>query len=70
MLVWPGLRLIGIPKGAFVAVTEVEPKHVRLDNGLRLKHLDLTLSRLHLLLCIHELIEEMNGSRALRQRPG
>ena len=38
MLVWPGLRLIGgggkIPKGVFVAVTEVELEHVRLDNGL------------------------------------
>ena len=45
MLVWPGLRLIGgggkIPKGVFVAVTEVEPEHVRLDNGLRLKQQEL-----------------------------
>ena len=46
MLVWPGLRLIGgggkIPKGvSLVAVTEVEPEHVRLDNGLRLKQQEL-----------------------------
>ena len=45
MLVWPGLRLIGgggkILKGVFVAVTEVEPEHVRLDNGLRLKQQEL-----------------------------
>ena len=45
MLVWPGLRLIGgggkTPKGVFVAVTEVEPEHVRLDNGLRLKQQEL-----------------------------
>ena len=45
MLVWPGLRLIGgggkIPKGVFVAVTEVEPEHVKLDNGLRLKQQEL-----------------------------
>ena len=37
----PGLRLIGaggkIPKGVFVAVAEVEPDGVRLDNGMRLK---------------------------------
>ena len=37
MWVWPGLRLIGaggkIPKGVFVAVAEVEPDGVRLDNG-------------------------------------
>ena len=36
MRVWPGLRLIGaggkIPKGVFVAVAEVEPDGVRLDN--------------------------------------
>ena len=41
MRVWPGLRLIGaggkIPKGVFVAVAEVEPDGVRLDNGMRLK---------------------------------
>ena len=30
-----------IPKGVFVAVTEVEPEHVRLDNGLRLKQQEL-----------------------------
>ena len=38
MRVWPGLRLIGadgkIPKGVFVAVAEVEPDGVRLDNGM------------------------------------
>ena len=37
MRVWPGLRLIGaggkIPKGVFVAVAEVEPDGVRLDNA-------------------------------------
>ena len=42
MRVWPGLRLIGaggkIPKGVFVAVAEVEPDGVRLDNGMRLKN--------------------------------
>ena len=41
MRVWPGLRLIGaggkIPKGVFVAVAEVEPDGVRLDNGMRLR---------------------------------
>ena len=49
MRVWPGLRLIGaggkIPKGVFVAVAEVEPDGVRLDNGMRLKNQEL----LHLL---------------------
>ena len=43
--VWPGLRLIGaggkIPKGVFVAVAEVEPDGVRLDNGMRLKNQEL-----------------------------
>ena len=42
MRVWPGLRLMGaggkIPKGVFVAVAEVEPDGVRLDNGMRLKN--------------------------------
>ena len=42
---WPGLRLIGaggkIPKGVFVAVAEVEPDGVRLDNGMRLKNQEL-----------------------------
>ena len=37
MRVWPGLRLIGaggkIPKSGFVAVAEVEPDGVRLDNA-------------------------------------
>ena len=45
MRVWPGLRLIGaggkIPKGVFVAVAEVEPDGVRLDNGMRLKNQEL-----------------------------
>ena len=45
MGVWPGLRLIGaggkIPKGVFVAVAEVEPDGVRLDNGMRLKNQEL-----------------------------
>ena len=45
MRVWPGLRLIGaggkIPKGVFVAVAEVEPDAVRLDNGMRLKNQEL-----------------------------
>ena len=40
---WP--RLIGaggkIPKGVFVAVAEVEPDGVRLDNGMRLKNQEL-----------------------------
>ena len=39
------LRLIGaggkIPKGVFVAVAEVEPDGVRLDNGMRLKNQEL-----------------------------
>ena len=42
---WPGLRLIGaggkIPKGVFVAVADVEPDGVRLDNGMRLKNQEL-----------------------------
>ena len=46
MLVWPGLRLIGgggkIPKGVFVAVTEVEPqlrlKQQELLRATRLSH--------------------------------
>ena len=42
---WPGLRLMGaggkIPKGVFVAVAEVEPGGVRLDNGMRLKNQEL-----------------------------
>ena len=38
MRVWPGLRLI---KGVFVAVAEVEPDGVRLDNGVRLKNQEL-----------------------------
>ena len=42
MRVWPGLRLMGaggkIRKGVFVAVAEVEPDGVRLDNGMRLKN--------------------------------
>ena len=42
MRVWPGLRLIRaggkIPKSVFVAVVEVEPDGVRLDNGMRLKN--------------------------------
>ena len=45
MRVWPGLRLIGaggkIPKSVFVAVAEVEPDGVRLDNGMRLKNQEL-----------------------------
>ena len=45
MGVWPGLRLMGagrkIPKGVFVAVAEVEPDGVRLDNGMRLKNQEL-----------------------------
>ena len=45
MRVWPGLRLMGaggkIPKGVFVAVAEVEPDGVRLDNGMRLKNQEL-----------------------------
>ena len=45
MRVWPGLHLIGaggkIPKGVFVAVAEVEPDGVRLDNGMRLKNQEL-----------------------------
>ena len=45
MRVWPGLRLIGasgkIPKGVFVAVAEVEPDGVRLDNAMRLKNQEL-----------------------------
>ena len=45
MRVWPGLCLIGaggkIPKGVFVAVAEVEPDGVRLDNGTRLKNQEL-----------------------------
>ena len=45
MRVWPGLRLIGaggkIPKGVFVAVAEVEPDGVRLNNGMRLKNQEL-----------------------------
>ena len=45
MRVWPGLRLIGaggkIRKGVFVAVAEVEPDGVRLDNGMRLKNQEL-----------------------------
>ena len=45
MLVWPGLRLIGvggkIPNKVFVAVAAVEPEHVRLDNGLRLRNQEL-----------------------------
>ena len=45
MRVWPGLRLINaggkIPKGVFVAVAEVEPDGVRLDNGMRLKNQEL-----------------------------
>ena len=45
MRVWPGLRLIAaggkIPKGVFVAVAEVEPEGVRLDNGMRLKNQEL-----------------------------
>ena len=45
MRVWPGLRLIRaggkIPKGVFVAVAEVEPDGVRLDNGMRLKNQEL-----------------------------
>ena len=45
MRVWPGLRLIEtggkIPKGVFVAVAEVEPDGVRLDNGMRLKNQEL-----------------------------
>ena len=45
MRVWPGLRLIGaggkILKGVFVAVAEVEPDGVRLDNGMRLKNQEL-----------------------------
>ena len=45
MRVWPHLRLIGaggkIPKGVFVAVAEVEPDGVRLDNGMRLKNQEL-----------------------------
>ena len=42
MRVWPGLCLIGaggkIPKRVFVAVVEVEPDGMRLDNGMRLKN--------------------------------
>ena len=61
MLVWPGLRLIGgggkIPKGVFVAVTEVEPEHVRLDNGLRLKQQELLRAK-------------AQPRRHLRQLPG
>ena len=45
MRVWPGLRLMGaggkIPKRVFVAVAEVEPDGVRLDNGMRLKNQEL-----------------------------
>ena len=45
MRVWPGLRLMKagrkIPKGVFVAVAEVEPDGVRLDNGMRLKNQEL-----------------------------
>ena len=41
----PSSRLIGaggkIPKGVFVAVAEVEPDGVRLDNGMRLKNQEL-----------------------------
>ena len=44
MRVWPGLRLMGaggkIPN-VFVAVVEVEPDGVRLDNGMRLKNQEL-----------------------------
>ena len=49
MRVWPGLRLIGaggkIPKGVFVAMAEVEPDGVRLDNGMRLKNQELLRAR-------------------------
>ena len=49
MRVWPGLRLMGaggkIPKGVFVAVAEVEPDGVRLDNGMRLKNQELRATR-------------------------
>ena len=49
MRVWLGLRLMGaggkIPKTVFVAVAEVEPDGVRLDNGMRLKNQELRATR-------------------------
>ena len=41
MRVWPGLRLIGAGGKIPVAVAEVEPDGVRLDNGMRLKNQEL-----------------------------
>ena len=50
---WPGLIGAGgkIPKGVFVAVAEVEPDGVRLDNGMRLKNQEHNRVRLDLESC-------------------